>query len=333
MHPLLTTIGPWGPEHIPLVFVFFLVVVTLWTWLERREAPQGMRLTAALVAELVIQAAIPAAITWVLVNRLGPLAVRSYGVMMLLAFAAALTWMYLDRDRYGFTRLQVLHVALLGFAGGILGSRIGFVLLEWHDYSQHLSDALDIWQGGMSWHGGVAGALLVLLVASRVMKVSVGRMFDLSAPGVAVAYAIARIGCFLNGCCYGHECNLPWGVTFPQIDSSSPPPVPVHPTQLYSVVGTLLFTLPMLLWITPWLRRPFSRFMGFLVLSSIVRFMVEFYRRGATGEVFAPLPQLTVAQAASIGIIIVCGVAIVAREWRGWRQADADDPSGQNASL
>jgi len=324
VHPTLLVVGPWGAAHIPLVFAFFLAVVTVWTYFERREHEWEMRLTAGLAAELGLQAALPTLIAWLLVNRLGPLAVRSYGVMMLLAFAAGVTWMYLDRDRYGFAGARALQLGLLGFAGGILGGRLGYVLLQWSDYSGHLTTALDLWRGGMSWHGGVGGGLLVLLVAAWLMKVSFPRILDLAAPGIALGYAIARVGCFLNGCCYGAPCDLPWAVTFPQITEYSPPPVPVHPTQLYAVVGTLLFTLPVLLWATPRLRRPFSRFMGFLVLSSIVRIVVEVYRRGATGEVFQPIPQLTMAQAASIAIIAVCGAAIVAREWSGWTKPAAD---------
>ncbi|MGD9496054.1 MAG: prolipoprotein diacylglyceryl transferase [Armatimonadota bacterium] len=321
MHPTLFVVGPWGLWHLPLVFVFFLSIVTVWTWFERRERAGSMRLTPALAAELVLQAALPTAITWLLVNRLGPLAVRSYGVMMLLAFFAALAWMHLDRERYGFTGAQALQSGLLGFAGGILGGRLGYVLLNWSEYSSDLPAVMDLWRGGMSWHGGLAGGLLVLLLGAHVMGVSFARVFDLAAPGVAVGYAIARVGCFLNGCCYGHPTDVPWAVVFPQTGPNSAPPVPVHPTQLYDVAGTLLFTLPMLLWTTRWLRRPFSRFLGFLVLSSIVRIVVEFYRRGATGEIFAPIPQLTIAQAASIAIIIVCAAAVAAREWQGWTDA------------
>jgi len=173
----------------------------------------------------------------------------------------------------------------------------------------------------MSWHGCLAGGLLVLLLAARVMQVRFARILALAAPGTALGYAIARVGRFLNGCCYGHECHLPWAVTFPQLSSTSAPPVPVHPTQLYAIAGTLLFTLPVLLRATRWLRRPFSRFLAFLVLSSIVRFVVEYFRRGATGEVFAPLPVFTVAQAASLAIIVVSVIAIVVREWGGWTGA------------
>lgn len=315
MYPTLTTIGPWDWVHLPAVFAFFLAIVGLWTWLERRGDEQRMTLTWGFVIEVVAQAALPAVLTFILVNRIGPVQIRSYGVMMLGAFVAALTWMYADRDRYAFAGSRVLQLGLLGFAGGIVGGRVGYVLLNWGDYAGELATATDLWSGGMSWHGGLAGGLLVLGIAAPLMKVSFTRLFDLAAPGIAVGYAVARVGCFLNGCCYGYECTLPWAVTFPQSATETAPAFAGHPTQLYSVIGTLGFALPALLLLTPYLRKPFDRFLGFLVLSSVVRYVVEGFRRGATAEVWAPMPVFTVAQAASIGIIIVVGALVVAREW------------------
>lgn len=329
MHPTLTTIGPWRPIHLLPVFAFFLAIVTIWTWLERRGSGERMSLSWGLALELTVQAAIPTAVTYILVNRIGPLEVRSYGVMMLGAFVAALTWMYLDRDRYRFSGSQVLQLSLLGFAGGIVGGRLGYVLLNWGDYSGELAVALDLWRGGMSWHGGLAGGLLVLGIAAPLMGASFARIFDLAAPGLAIGYAVARIGCFLNGCCYGHECSLPWAVTFPQSATETAAAFPAHPTQLYSVIGTLGFTLPVLLLLTPYLRKPLDRFFGFLVLSSVVRYVVEIWRRGATGEVWAPMPVFTVAQAASIAIIIIAGAIVVAREWPFKREAISETDGEQ----
>ncbi len=315
MHPTLIEVGPWQAIHVPLIFLFFLAIVALWTWLERRGEEGGLRLTALVIGEILLQAAVPAVITYFIVNRIGPLMVRSYGVMMLLAFAAGLAWMYRDRDRYRFTGPQVLQVGLIGFAGGIVGGRLGFVLLNLSDYSGDPASVFDLWRGGMSWHGGLAGSLLVLAIASPLIGVSFARVFDLGAPGIAIGYAIARIGCFVNGCCYGHRCDLPWAVTFPQSGTATSPAFPSHPTQLYSVIGTLAFTLPLLLWMTPWLRKPFDRLLAFLALYSVVRYVVEIFRRGATGEVWEPLPVLTMAQAASVAIFVIAAAIVIAREW------------------
>ena len=325
MHPTLVRLGPWEPIHLPLIFAFFLVIVAIWTWLERRGSEEGLEFNWKLLLEVTVQAAIPAVVVYLLVGRIGPLLVRSYGVMMLGAFAGALTYMYFDRARYGFNRSQVLQIALLGFAGGIIGGRIGYVLLDWDRYAGQIPTIVDLWGGGLSWHGGLAGGLITLAIATPLMKVSLARSFDLAAPGLAVGYAIARFGCFLNACCYGRECTLPWAVTFPQINGRSIPDFPVHPTQLYSAAGSLLFVLPVLLLLTPYLRKPFSRFLGFVGLYSILRFVVEIFRRDATGEVWQAIPLFTIGQAASIALIIIATLVILKREWPFSREAPGNE--------
>ena len=323
MHPTLFTLGPWEPIHLPLVFAFFLLIVIVWTWLERRGSEDPRRMGWKLILEVTLQAAVPAIVTYLLVNRIGPLQVRSYGVMMLAAFVAALTWMYFDRGRYDFTRAQVLQVALLGFTGGIIGGRVGFVLLNWADFAGSMPTMMDLWRGGLSWHGGLAGGLLTIAIAAPLIRASFARCFDLAAPGLAIGYAVARFGCFLNACCYGTVCTLPWAVTFPQIGTREMPAFPVHPTQFYAAVGALLFVLPLLLWLTPYLRKPFSRFLGFAVLYSVLRFVVEIFRRDATGEIWSVMPIFTIGQAASLAIIIIAGAAILVREWSFRREDEA----------
>lgn len=314
MHPTLTVVGPWEPKHLPLVFAFFLAVVWLWTWLEDRSVGRKRPWNLQYFAELLIEAGVPTALSYALVNRIGPLQVRAYGAMMLLGFACALTWAYLVHRRWGLNGRAVLQASLVLFAGGLVGGRVGFVLLQWNRYASHPQEMVNLWQGGMSWHGGVAGGLLAAWLACRVLKMSFTRFMDMAAAPIALGYALARVGCFLNGCCYGHECDLPWAVTFPQIGPSPPPPVPVHPTQLYDSLGTLVFVIPGILLLDRWVRQPFDRFLTYLTLSSVLRFVVEFYRRGATAELFGPLPQLTKAQAGSIAIIAVCVTVVVWQE-------------------
>lgn len=324
MHPNLGIVGPWEAEHVPWLFAFFLAIVWVWTVLEDRAIGRQRKFDLMYAGELLIEAAVPTLLTFILVNRVGPLQVRSYGAMMLLGFIAGLIWVYLDRRRYDIPRRAAIQAPLVGLAGGILGGRIGFVLLKWSDYSSHPQAMMNLWQGGMSWHGGLVGGLLGVYVACRFLKISFARILDLVAPALALAYAIARIGCFLNGCCYGIACDLPWAVTFPQYGPHPPPPVPIHPTQLYACIGTLVFVIPAILLVTRWLRRPFSRFMSFLVFSSALRFVVEYYRRGATAEVFQTLPVFTKAQAASLAIIVVFTIAIIWRERAGSRRQAAD---------
>jgi len=327
VHPTLAVVGPWEPYDLPALMGFFVAIVWLWTWLEDRATGRPRRPWLIYFGEILLEAAVPTALTYAMVNRLGPMEIRSYGAMMLLGFIAGVTWVYLDRGRYGFSGRAALQVPLVGFAGGIVGGRIGFVLLQWRDYASHPEAMVNLWQGGMSWHGGLAGALIAMWITCLVMRISLARMMDLVSAPLALGYAIARVGCFLNGCCYGTPCTYAWAVTFPRYGLNPPPAVPVHPTQLYSILGNLAFVIPVVLLLTRFTRQPFSRFMLYVVLSSMVRFVVEYYRRGASAEIFGLLPVFTKAQAASLALIAVCGVAIIWREVAGRRREPAaDDP-------
>ncbi len=323
MHPTIAIVGPWEPTDLPLVFAFFFAIVWLWTVLEDRAIGRQRKWGVLYFGEIFLETAIPTGLTYALVNRLGPLQVRSYGAMMLLGFIAGAIWLYLDRKRYGIAGRDAIQVPLVGFAGGIIGGRIGFVLLEWARYTDHPSAMANLWQGGMSWHGGLAGSLGAVAIACAAKRISFARMMDTIAPCLALGYAIARVGCFLNGCCYGQECSLPWAVTFPQWGPGSPPALPLHPTQLYSALGTVLIVIPLILLLTRWTRQPFSRFMLFMVLSSVLRFGVEHYRRGASAEIFSLMPVFTKAQAASLAMILIFGAIIIWRELQGRRGSPA----------
>lgn len=318
MCPVLYELGPlpgWAGALMALACAGVALVVERAE--QRRRGVWPDRRRAALVG---VVAGLVGLALWAALRRWGPVAVRAWGTMLMLGFLAGMAWALYDaRDDQAITLDLMIDLTLVILVGAIVGARLMSVALEWHSYADGNRSPWRLWEGGLSFHGGLIGGTLAGIALIRHRGLSVRRMVDLLAPSVALGYAITRIGCFLNGCCYGHACDLPWAVTFPQLSSTSAPPVPVHPTQLYSVAGTLLFTLPVLLWTTRWLQKPFSRFLGFLVLSSIVRIVVEFFRRGATGEIYAPLPALTVAQAASIAIILVAGAAIVIREGGNWR--------------
>ena len=128
---------------------------------------------------------------------------------------------------------------------------------------------------------------------------------DLLAPSVAIGYAITRIGCFLNGCCYGAPTSLPWGVRFHEHGFLTPPS---HPTQLYATAANLLIFF-LLTRLERLKRAPGFIFVSYLGLYSIYRFLIEFLRKGYSAQV--SLFGLTQAQVASIVIIVACAVVIV----------------------
>lgn len=214
--------------------------------------------------------------------QLGPFTLYSFGLMVILGFGAGIALAgRLARER------SLPEEAFLdgGFAillSSIVGARLLFVLLNWHVFAAHLLDIGAVWQGGMSFHGGVAGGVLAAALYLRARRLPLLPMADAAAPGLALGYAIGRVGCFLNGCCYGGPTDLPWGVAFPNV----PDGLRHHPTQLYATVLNLgLMALLVRLY-----RRPhhLGQVMAAYVAGySTYRFAIESLRKGYTADVLA----------------------------------------------
>lgn len=228
-----------------------------------------------------------------------PLPIRAYGTMLMLAFLAGIAWTSRDAKRRGIDPAHVLDLSFFLIIASVVFARVLFVLLDLSAYRSSPGAALRIWEGGLSFHGGLIGAILALAVFARVRRLGFWRMADLLAPGAALGYGIARIGCFLNGCCYGEPSNLPWAVTFLGVDG------PRHPTQIYaSLINFAIFGLLLL-----WRRRPMrdgQLVMVYLGLYSVYRFGIEFLRRGASARLW--LGGLTEAQIASLAIVAIAAV-------------------------
>lgn len=163
---------------------------------------------------------------------LGPLAVYSFGFMVALGVFVSLYLMSRLRRKTGFppsgqdTMDLVFVTVLAGFTGG----RLLYLLQNWDWYLQHPLKVFAVWEGGLIFYGGVFGSLLGLFLFCRARKISYVKSLDFLLPHVALTQAFGRIGCFLNGCCYGKACNLPWAVGFPEL------PEAVHPAQLYEAL-------------------------------------------------------------------------------------------------
>jgi len=301
MRSALVTLGPmeW-PAIIPIA-ILLLLVALLWRKLERAMGEEPPPLDGKWLASAAAVAAVGAVALWLLINRFAPVHVRSYGVMLLLAFVAAIAYLSRTGPPRGFALPAIIDTALTILISCIVGARLMFVLLALGDYANNPVTIVDVWQGGLSFHGGVLGALIGTAIFARRYRLRWDVLVDLITPTVALGYAITRIGCFLRGCCHGHPTDLPWGVVFPENIKEFP--MPVHPTQLYASAGSLLLMLILIkLW--PRLHRPGQLFPLYLFLYSILRFLCEITRKGATAEVWGPLPWLTVGQVASVGIAI-----------------------------
>jgi len=249
--------------------------------------------------------------------RIGPVNIYSFGLMLSLGFALAVLVSFLNAKRHGVDRWVVVDMALWLFLAGLLGSRLVYVVMNWDDYAGGpLWRVFATWEGGVSFFGAIAGGFLAVAVFARRHRLSLARIADTVAPGLALAAAVGRIGCALNGCCYGLPTAGFWGV-FTRFA-----PGLRHPTQLYESAAYFV-TFGFLLW---WQgrreRAPGQVFTMFVLCYLAGRFLVEFFREGQR-----LYPWLTVTQAAALVVAAAALAAYVhlGRRARRTREgADAD---------
>ena len=241
--------------------------------------------------------------------QLGPLAIRWYGLMYLVGFAAAYG---LGRLRIAAGRAARITVAVLddllffGVLGVILGGRLGYVqFYKPGYYLQHPAEILAVWHGGMAFHGGFLGVLVAVWWVARKHRLRWLEVTDFLAPLVPLALAAGRLGNFINGELWGRVTDVPWGMVF-----RGAGPEPRHPSQLYqfALEGVLLFAL---LWLYSSRPRPVGAVSGmFLIGYGALRFVAEFFR---APDEFLGLLALGLSMGQWLSVpMIVAGVALLA---------------------
>ncbi|MEW6201182.1 MAG: prolipoprotein diacylglyceryl transferase [bacterium] len=213
--------------------------------------------------------------------RIGPLTIHSYGVMLALAFLAGILWARREARAAGMPPEWILDAGVYVIVLSILFGRLLYVILDINYYLQHPSEIINIQMGGLSLHGGVAGGALGVMYFCWRRKVGVFKFGELVIPSLALGTAIGRIGCFLNGCCHGKSSVAPWAIALPELKDGG---ILRHPTQLYeSLLCLLLFFF--LLFMKRYRRKDGDLFAFYLMGYSVVRFVVEFYRAGASSVI------------------------------------------------
>lgn len=239
---------------------------------------------------------------------LGPLKVHWYGLMYLTGFLG-FWWLGMKRTARAWSPIKkkddVSDLLFYGALGVILGGRIGYVLF--YDFSAFLQDPLmlfRVWQGGMSFHGGLLGVMLAAFFYARKLKVTFLHLMDYIAPMVPIGLGAGRIGNFINGELWGRASDVPWAMVFPTGGSD-----PRHPSQLYQAAleGLALFTI---LWLFSNKERPIGTISGlFLIFYGLFRFAMEFVREPDAHLGFIAWGWLTMGQLLSLPMILG-GVAL-----------------------
>lgn len=229
----------------------------------------------------------------------GPVHLYSYGLSIAAGVAVAFYLMQKSSVREGFpTPEQAYDCIFVSVISGFIGARIFYVLQHLGEFQRNPLEVFAIWQGGLIFYGGLAAGVFSLWIYTVKQKLSFFKIMDFIFPYGAMVHAFGRLGCFLNGCCFGRACEWPWAVRFPGMSQS------VHPTQLYEAFYNLAVFF--------FLRKVYQRHpktgvvtAGYFLLYGTGRFMVEFFRSGNPGWL------LTWNQWISAGILLTGGITLV----------------------
>ena len=241
-----------------------------------------------------------------IIFALGPLKIRWYGLMYVIAFLLA-WWLARNRALKSWSIIkpgQVDDLLFYGMLGVIVGGRLGYALF--YGWGQLTSDPFylfKITQGGMSFHGGLAGVMIAMWLYARHLGVGVWGVLDFVAPIVPLGLGFGRIGNFINGELWGKPTDVPWGFN---VNGAV-----LHPSMLYEAIleGFVLFAI---LWIFSSRERPYMSVSGlFLLLYGVFRFAVEFVRVPDSHLGYLAMNWLTMGQVLTLPMIIFGSILLV----------------------
>ncbi len=234
---------------------------------------------------------------------LGSVNVHWYGLMYLIGFLGV--WILgryrAKNSQSPITPESIEDLVFYGAMGVVLGGRIGYVLF--YNFSSFLQDPIlifKIWQGGMSFHGGLLGVLFAMWLFGKKHRCTMFQLIDFLAPLAPIGLFTGRIGNFINGELWGRVTTIPWGMVFPEAG-----PLPRHPSQLYEAFfeGFLLFII---LWFFTQKPKPYRAPTGLVFICyGCFRFFVEFFRTPDAHIGFIALNWLTMGQLLSIPMIVI----------------------------
>jgi phosphatidylglycerol:prolipoprotein diacylglycerol transferase len=237
----------------------------------------------------------------------GSFFIPTYGVLVALGFLLALTVTVRLARRSGLPSEKVMNLAVYCAMAGIVGAKLFMFLFDLPTYLHNPGEifTLETLQAAGVFHGGLIVALLFAIWYIRKESLPLLATMDCFAPGIALGQAIGRLGCFAAGCCWGKECSLPWGVRF-RSDFAAPVPLDktLHPAQLYESAADLLIFVFLYRRFQSSSARKGELIGLYLVLYSIARFIIEFFREHEQSLV----GPFSLTQWIALGLLVVGGI-------------------------
>ena len=252
---------------------------------------------------------------------LGPLTVYSFGVLLAAAYLGGLQFALVRAKRRGIDPARVMDLGIYIIVSALIGAKLLLVLVDADHFLRNPSDLLALARSGGVFYGGLILAVIVGLWYVRRHRLPTWRIADVIAPGIAFGHVVGRLGCFLAGCCYGHETDVPWAVTFTNPlaaeNVGTPLGVPLHPTQLYEAGAELIILGLLLAFERKGRAFPGRTFWGYMLVYGLSRFVIEFFRGDPRGMVVG-----SISTSQFISLLIV-PISIAMLYWLSRRSTDA----------
>lgn len=249
--------------------------------------------------------------------KIGSFPIQTVGLLHALAFVVGVAWVFAQARKENSLKetQQILDLSVVIVIWAVLGARLFSVLfdgnLSW--YFEHPEELFMFWHGGFTFYGGFIFATAAGMIYIRKHRMDLWHIGDWIAPALALGLVVGRLGCLASGDSFGKPTNLPWAVVFTDPQSLAPKGIPLHPTQIYSVVTNLVIFGVLIIWKK---RQKFSGelFLLFMLLYALTRSLVEIFRDDPRGVYLAGI--ISTSQIISIAVAGLAATLYIKKKFR-----------------
>jgi phosphatidylglycerol:prolipoprotein diacylglycerol transferase len=244
--------------------------------------------------------------------ELGPITVYTYGVLLAAAYLLGLKLAMVRAKARGLDANRVLDLGIYIIISALIGAKLLLLVTDFELFRENPRELLTLARSGGVFYGGLILAVVVALIYIRRIGLPLWTTTDVFAPGIALGHVVGRFGCLFAGCCFGKPTTMPWGITFHDTFAATnvgtPLGVPLHPTQLYEAGAELLILIFLLVTERKGRAFPGRTFWLYMLLYSVSRFVLEFYRGDDRGN---PIGMLSTSQLISVLLAPLAVVMLV----------------------